>query len=60
MPFGLMKTPHTFQSMMDRIFSGVPSAKSYLDAVVVFSKRVLEHMEQLRIILGLISKHRLR
>lgn len=60
MAFGLMNVPATFQNMMDRILGGVPFTKAYQDAVVVFSKNVLEHMKHLRIIFGLMLNHRLR
>lgn len=55
MPFGLTKTPPTFQRALDIILSGVKwqSGLIYLDDVIVYSMSEEEHLHHLDQVLGL-------
>lgn len=60
MPFGLMNAPSTLQRMMDQLMGDIPFVKVYLDDVVIFSKTMAEHIEHLRLVIGLVSQHGLK
>ena len=59
--FGLMNAPGTFQSVMNEVLGDVIGkfVLVYLDGVVIFSKNAKEHILHLRIVLGLLRKHKL-
>ena len=47
MPFGLINASSTFQRLMDKVVSGLPSVAAYIDDVFVFSTSWEEHLEAL-------------
>ena len=59
--FGLTNAPGTFQSVMNEVLGDVIGkfVLVYLDDLVIFSKTAEEHVEHVRIVLGLLRKHRL-
>ena len=54
MPFGMCNAPATFQRLMERVLAGLhwTSCLVYLDDIIVFSRTVHEHLQQLREILA--------
>lgn len=62
MPFGLVKAPATFQSLMDKIFHDVQwkSVCVYFDDIFIFSKSFDEHLEHLRDVFTRLRKHSLQ
>lgn len=38
MPFGLTNDPSAFQRMMDNVTKALPSVRTYLDEVLIFSQ----------------------
>ena len=62
MPFGLCKSPASFQRMMDIVLSGLKwrSCLVYLDDVIVFSETFEEHLQRLGDVLTAIGKAGLR
>ncbi|WMV37297.1 hypothetical protein MTR67_030682 [Solanum verrucosum] len=61
MSFGLTNVPATFMSLMNGVFK--PFLDSFviffIDDILVYSKRKEEHADHLRIILGVLGKHKL-
>ncbi|GBG90891.1 hypothetical protein CBR_g51398 [Chara braunii] len=59
MPFGLCNAPGTFQHAMNRIFHDYLDKfiVVYLDDILIFSRTVEEHLEHLKIVLGLLRQH---
>ena len=57
MPFGLMNAPSVFQRLMTRVLMGLnPTDDSdfvavYIDDVLVFSRTLEEHIEQLKLVI---------
>lgn len=54
MPFGLCNAPSNFKQLMERLF-GNQQCQSFLlclDAIVVFSTSVAQHLERLGVVLG--------
>ena len=62
MPFGLKNAGSTYQWMMTRMFEPQlgKSIEIYVDDIVVKSKVVSEHVEDLRVIFNILMKHNLR
>ena len=62
MPFGLKNARSTYQRMMTRMFEPQldKSIEVYIDDMVVKSKMVSEHVTDLRVIFGILRKHKLR
>ena len=62
MPFGLVKAPATFQSLMDRIFRDVQwrYVCVYFDDIFIFSKSFTEHLEHIKDVLSRLRKHSLQ
>ena len=62
MPFGLKNVGSTYQWMMTRMFEPQlgKSIEIYVDDIVVKSKVVSEHVEDLRVIFNILMKHNLR
>lgn len=62
MPFGLVKAPATFQSLMDRIFRDVQwkSVCVYFDDIFIFSKTFPEHLQHIREVLSRLRQHSLQ
>ncbi|GBG90985.1 hypothetical protein CBR_g51643 [Chara braunii] len=59
MPFGLCNAPGTFQQAMNRIFHDYLDKfiVVYLGDILIFSRTVEEHAEQLKTVLGLLRQH---
>lgn len=62
LPFGLRNAPSTFQRLMDRFRSGIPSGHLlvYLDDLIVMSTSLHEHIQTLETIFARISTFNLR
>ena len=62
MPFGLKNAGSTYQKMMTRMFEPQlgKSIEVYIDDMVVKSKVVSKHVEDLRVIFDILRKHKLR
>ena len=62
MPFGLKNVGSTYQQMMTKMFEPQLSRniEVYIDDMVVKSKVVSEHVEDLMNIIGILRKHKLR
>ena len=62
MPFGLKNAGSTYQRMMTKMFKPQlgRSIEVYIDDMVVKSKVVSEHVEDLTNIFGILRKHKLR
>ena len=62
MPFGLKNAGSTYQRMMTKMFEPQlgRSIEVYIDDMVVKSKVVSEHVEDLTSIFGILRKHKLR
>ena len=62
MPFGLKNAESSYQRMMTRMFELQmgKSIKVYIDDMVVKSKVVSEHVEDLKNIFEILRKHKLR
>ena len=62
MPFDLKNAESTYQRMMTKMFEPQlgRSIEVYIDDMVVKSKVVSEHMEDLTSIFGILRKHKLR
>ena len=50
MPFGLSNAPATFQRLMEQVLAGLhwSTCLVYLDDIIVFSRTVADHLDQLR------------
>lgn len=51
---GFCNSPAHGQRLMDRLLDGLPFVKCYVDDVVIFSRTFEEHLEHLRIVLGIL------
>ncbi len=60
MPFGLMNSQATFQTMMDRIRLKVDNVRFYVDDVVVFSRNNEEHAMHLENVFRILKDNGLR
>ena len=62
MPFGLKNAGSTYQRMMTRMFESLlrKNIEIYIDDMVVKSKRVSEHLGDLRVILKILRNYKLR
>jgi cleavage and polyadenylation specificity factor subunit 1 len=60
MPFGLRNAAQTFQRLMDHIFRDLPSAFTYLDDNIVFSKSRDTHLCDLNNLFEVLSENGLR
>lgn len=58
MPFGLTRTPSTFQNARDEVLKGLDIVQVYLDGIVIYSKRLEGHIEHLSIVIDRIKKHK--
>ena len=61
MPFGLTNAPSTFQSLMNQVFK--PFLRRIIlvsfDDILVYSRNMPDHIEHLRIVLGMMAKNQL-
>ena len=60
MLFGLMNSPATFQTMMDRIFEDLISegvVVVYLDDILIFTKTLEEHQKVVQQVMEILQKH---
>ena len=62
MPFGLKNTRSTYQRMMTKMFEPQlgKNIEVYIDDIVVKSKEVSDHVDDLRNIFGTLREHKLR
>ena len=62
MPFGLKNAKSTYQRMMTRMFESLlgKNIEIYIDDMVVKSKRVSEHLGDLRVIFEILRNYKLR
>ena len=62
MPFGLKNAGSTYQRMMTKMFEPQlgKNIEVYIDDMVVKSKEVSDHMDDLKNIFGTLRKHKLR
>ena len=51
LPFGLASAPQTFQRLMNRVVANIPSARCYLDDIVIFSQTEEEHIQDVEKVL---------
>ena len=61
MPFGLTNAPATFQALMNDIFRPLldKCVIVYIDDILLFSKGIPEHLNQMKEILDILRKHQL-
>ena len=61
MPFGLTNAPSTFRSLMNQVFK--PFLRRIIlvsfDDILVYSRNMPDHIEHLRIVLGMLAKNQL-
>ena len=57
MSFGLRNAGNTFQRMMDKVTSGLPSFSTYLDDFLVASPDLQSHLRHLRLLLERFRQH---
>lgn len=62
MPFGLVKAPATFQSLMDKIFGDVQwkFVCVYFDDIFIYSKTFQQHLQHLREVFTRLRQNRLQ
>ena len=62
MPFGLKNAGSTYQRMMTRMFESLlgKNMEIYIDDMVVKSKKVSGHLEDLQVVFEILKSHRLR
>ncbi|KAG0438621.1 Transposon Ty3-I Gag-Pol polyprotein [Dictyocoela muelleri] len=59
MPFGLCNAPSTFQSAMNKIFSGFENVIIYIDDILIFTKNKEEHYNTLKAVLNIIKDNKM-
>ena len=59
MPFGLMNAPATFQSLMNEVFRDLlrRGVLVFFDDILVYHEEWEEHIEGLRVVLGILRQH---
>ncbi|UYV65508.1 K02A2.6-like [Cordylochernes scorpioides] len=60
MPFGLANAPSYFQSVMDRVLSGIGGVICYIDDVLIATASIEEHMAFLKTIFARLSKYNIK
>jgi len=58
-PFGIKTLPAKFQRIITMLFQDLKYALPYLDDIVVFSKTLEEHLNQLKIVIGRLNDAKL-
>ena len=44
MPFGMKKSPATFQRLVNKVISGLDGIGTYIDDVIIYSDTLEEHL----------------
>ena len=47
MPFGLRNTSNTFQRLMDQVLGDLPFRFAYVDGILIFSRDLSSHVDNL-------------
>ncbi|UYV65143.1 K02A2.6-like, partial [Cordylochernes scorpioides] len=60
MPFGLANAPSYFQSVMDRVLSGIGGVICYIDDVLIATASIEEHLALLKTIFARLEKYNIK
>ncbi|UYV81082.1 hypothetical protein LAZ67_19002721, partial [Cordylochernes scorpioides] len=60
MPFGLANAPSYFQSVMDRVLSGIRGVICYIDDVLIATASIEEHLALLKTIFARLAKYNIK
>ncbi|UYV63839.1 K02A2.6-like [Cordylochernes scorpioides] len=60
MPFGLANAPSYFQSVMDRVLSGIGGVICYIDDVLIATASIKEHLALLKTIFARLAKYNIK
>ncbi|UYV76723.1 K02A2.6-like, partial [Cordylochernes scorpioides] len=60
MPFGLANAPSYFQSVMDRVLSGIGGVICYIDDVLIATASIEEHLVLLKTIFARLAKYNIK
>ncbi|UYV60875.1 K02A2.6-like, partial [Cordylochernes scorpioides] len=60
MPFGLANAPSYFQSVMDRVLSGIGGVICYIDDVLIATASIEEHLALLKTIFARLAKYNIK
>ena len=59
-PFGLAQAPAYFQLLMNKVLHGLDFAMTYLDDIIIFSKKEFQHLEHLQTVFSHLREARLK
>ena len=60
LPFGMVNAPASFQSLMQSLFGNLPFVVVYLDDILIFSRTLDEHKEQVHQVLQILKQQKLK